>query len=199
MRINHVLVDFESVQPKSIAALKGDHFRLMLFVGASQTKLPLELVAEMQRMGDKAQYVQISGNGRNALDFHIAFYVGQLAAVDPTAFFHIIAKDKGYDPLVHHLKTRDIFSSRVASIEDIPAVKLGSMKSSEERAKAFMERLVQSGATKPRTEKTLTSAISSFFHKQLADDEVAEVIDAMEAAGFLVTSENKIAYSHRES
>ncbi|RLQ22607.1 hypothetical protein DWB85_06380 [Seongchinamella sediminis] len=28
--------------------------------------------------GDQARYVQIGGNGPNALDFHIAFYAGQI-------------------------------------------------------------------------------------------------------------------------
>jgi hypothetical protein len=52
----------------------------------------------MQALGAKAQYVKISGNGSNALDFHIAFYIGHLGAVDPTAYFHIISKDAGFDP-----------------------------------------------------------------------------------------------------
>lgn len=197
MKINHVLVDFESVQPKSVALLKGDYFRLMVFVGANQAKLPLDLVSEMQHMGDKAQYIQISGNGRNALDFHITFYIGQLAAADPTAFFHIIAKDKGYDPLIHHLKTRGIFSSRITRIEDIAAVKLRSLKSADQRATAFIERLSQPGASPPRTKNTLSSAIANFFYKELADEDVAAVIDALQASSFLRLSETKVTYAPR--
>jgi len=40
MRINYVLIDFENVQPESLAVLQQDHFKVMVFVGANQTKVP---------------------------------------------------------------------------------------------------------------------------------------------------------------
>ena len=52
----------------------------------------------------------------NALDFHIAFHVGQIAGTDPQGFFHIISKDKGYDPLLAHLKEAGIQGARSESI-----------------------------------------------------------------------------------
>jgi len=54
-------------------------------------------------------YVQISSRGPSALDFHIAYYIGKLVAVHPDAYFHIISKVKGFDPLVKHLKDQKIF------------------------------------------------------------------------------------------
>ncbi len=87
VRTNFVLVDFESIQPDSLAALAPGHFKVLVFVGANQTKVSLELAAALQRMGDKAEYIKITGTGPNALDFHIAFYNGHLAAQDPTAYF----------------------------------------------------------------------------------------------------------------
>ena len=64
----------------------------------------------MQRLGENAEYVKMGGNGSNALDFHIAFYIGQLAERGPNAYFHIISKDSGFDPLIKHLKTRKVFA-----------------------------------------------------------------------------------------
>ena len=40
MRSNVVLIDFESVQPGSLEALEKDHYRVVIFVGATQAKLP---------------------------------------------------------------------------------------------------------------------------------------------------------------
>jgi len=57
--------------------------------GSAQTKIPFEMAAALQRMGDRARYIRIAGQGANALDFHIAFYVDQLAAQGPEAQFHI--------------------------------------------------------------------------------------------------------------
>ncbi|MDE2614410.1 MAG: hypothetical protein KGL78_13280, partial [Burkholderiales bacterium] len=100
MRTNYVLVDLENVQPDSLDALAQDHFKILLFVGANQTKLPFDLVASMQRLGPHAEYIKISGNGSNALDFHIAYTVGRIAAAEPTAYFHVVSKDTGFDPLI---------------------------------------------------------------------------------------------------
>jgi hypothetical protein len=72
MRINYVLIDYENVQPSSLAGLDAEHFRVLVFVGANQNKLTFETAAAIQKLGPRAEYVKISGNGSNALDFHIA-------------------------------------------------------------------------------------------------------------------------------
>lgn len=195
MRTNFVLIDFESVQPKSLAALEQDCFKVIVFVGASQAKVPFELATSLQRMGDKAQYIKIAGNGRNALDFHIAFYLGQLAVQDPTAFFHVISKDTGFDPLIQHLKTRKIFCVRSPTIEDIPLVKAGDKKSPDERAQLIAARLQQPKVTRPRTVKTLSSSIAAFFQKRLADEDVAAIIAAMQQGGFISVADGKVSYA----
>ena len=43
MRINYVLIDLENVQPASLAGLDAEFFKVLIFVGASQTKIPFEL------------------------------------------------------------------------------------------------------------------------------------------------------------
>ena len=48
----------------------------------------------MQALGDRANYVEIDGSGPNALDFHIAYYIGELATADPTGSFTSSAKTK---------------------------------------------------------------------------------------------------------
>ena len=49
-------------------------------------------------------------------------------------------------------------------------------------------------ATKPRALKTLSSAIATFFQKQVSDEEVAAVVAAMEKAGFLAIIDGKVSY-----
>jgi len=96
---------------------------LWVFVGAGQAKLSSELAIQMQGMRERADYVRISGNGPNALDFHIAFYIGQLSGTDPRGFFHIISRDTGFDPLVEHLKARKILACRSTAIAAMPLFK----------------------------------------------------------------------------
>ncbi len=119
-RINYVLIDHENVQPTDLRLLDRADIRLWVFVGAGQAKLSAELAIQMQAMRERADYVRISGNGPNALDFHIAFYIGQLSASDPRGFFHIISRDTGFDPLVEHLKGRKIFACRSTAIAGMP-------------------------------------------------------------------------------
>src|SRR5215211_2773508 len=87
MKTNYVLIDYENVQPDDIAALQHEHVRVIVFVGPHQTKIAFETAAALQRMGANAEYIRLAGSGPNALDFHIAYHLGQLAAKEPTAFF----------------------------------------------------------------------------------------------------------------
>lgn len=68
LNTNIILIDFESVQPESLEALGHHQFKVMIFIGASQTKVPFEIATALQQMGSKAEYIKISGNGKNALD-----------------------------------------------------------------------------------------------------------------------------------
>ena len=194
MRTNYVLIDFENVQPSSLEQLDHDHFKVFVFVGAHQGKVPFELAASLQQLGDRAQYIKISGNGPNALDFHIAYYIGRLAATDPAAYFHIISKDEGFDLLIQHLKTKKIFVGRSTAISEIPFVKVSNSKSSAERIELIRGRLQQLKAAKPRTTKTLSSTIAALFQKQLSNQEVSGLIHELTIQGHVNVSGTKVAY-----
>jgi len=56
----------------------------------------------MQSLGSAAQYIKMTGTGKSALDFHIAYYIGELAVRNPNAHFHVISRDTGFDPLLTH-------------------------------------------------------------------------------------------------
>ena len=195
MRKNYVFIDYENVQPARLSALDQDHFKVMVFVGASQTRLAFESAAALQRMGSRAEYIKISGNGSNALDFHIAFYIGHLAAQDPTAYFHIISKDAGFDPLVQHLKARKIFAARSKDVADIPLVKAATTTSPQERLDLVVAKLQQLAASKPRTLKTLSSTIGSLFQKQLAEEEVASMVSELQSRSLIAVAGTKVSYT----
>ena len=134
MQTNYMLIDLENVQPASLAGLDAEFFKVLIFVGASQTKIRFELASVAQKLGDRAAYIKISGNGSNALDFHIAYYIGRLAQQDPTAYFHIISKDTGFDPLIEHLKSQKIGATRSKDISEIPLHKAANSKTLQEKA-----------------------------------------------------------------
>ncbi|MCA1614589.1 MAG: hypothetical protein LC795_10715 [Acidobacteria bacterium] len=208
MRTNYVLIDYESVQPKDLSALKHDYVRVIVFVGAHQNKIPFETAAALQQMGSNVEYVKVSGTGPNALDFHIAFYIGQLAGKDPEAYFHVVSKDTGFDPLLSHLKTRKLRALRVQKVGDIPFLKAGDAKSAPDRvkkvgnAKSTPDRIAviigdlrKRGAAKPRTVTTLTSTIGALFLKQLTPDEISALMTALQERGYVSVAGSKVSYS----
>ena len=195
MRTNYVLIDFENVQPTTLAGLDAEHFRLLVFVGANQNKLAYETAAAMQKLGTRADYIKITGNGSNALDFHIAFHIGRLSQLDPDAFFHIVSKDTGFDPLIAHLKERKVFAARSRDVSEIPLLKAVNSKNLPDRLSVVVSNLRQRGAARPRTLKTLTSTIQSLFQKQLSEVELAELLGELKREGIIVVSDTKVSYS----
>ena len=146
-------------------------------------------------MGSNAEYIKISGTGPNALDFHIAFYIGQLAAREPEAYFHIVSKDTGFDPLISHLKTRKLRALRVKKVSDIPILKAGNAKSTPDRIAVILDALSKRGAAKPHTVATLTSTIGALFLKQLSPDEISTLLKALQELGHVSVSGNKVSYN----
>jgi hypothetical protein len=195
VRTNYVLIDYDSVQPEDLPSLKQGHFRLIVFVGAHQNKIPFDTARALQQMGANAEYVKVSGSGPNALDFHIAFYIGQLALKEPEAYFHIVSKDTGFDPLITHLKARNLRALRVEKIGDIPTLKAGGAKSSQDSIEVIINDLRKRGAAKPRTVATLTSTINALFLKQLSPDEISALMTTLKERGYVLVSGNKVSYS----
>ncbi len=194
METNYVLIDFENVQPKNLEILANHPFKIYIFVGASQTKVSFDLASAMQELGKDAKYIKISGNGPNALDFHIAYYIGELASKDPKAFFHIISKDTGFDPLISHLKTRNIKVQRERDLAEIPALKVSSSTSSDEKISAIVKNLIGRGQSKPRKLKTLSNSINSIFTKKLEEKELQALINQMKKKKFIIVREGNVTY-----
>ena len=195
MKTNYVLIDYENVQPANLSLLAGDHFRVKVFVGANQTRLPVELAVAMQRLGDRAEYVRISGNGSNALDFHIAYYIGRIAEKEPKAFFHIISKDTGFDPLVVHLKSQGIFSSRSASLDGIPILKSLVEAPKDDQVDAVIEKLKGMPKSRPQREKTLRTMISAWFGKNLDDAALERIIKELTKRQIIAVDGVRLTYS----
>lgn len=198
MRTNYIFIDLENIQPNHLDILDEEHFRIIIFVGSNQTKIGFDIVSAMQKLGDKAKYVKISGNGSNALDFHIAFYIGKISETDKNAYFHIISKDRGFDPLIEYLKTKKIMSCRSENIDDIPTIKLLKLKNIQDQISIIIANLKQRGTSRPRLVKTLKNTIHCLFQKTLSEERLSEILSLMEQNGVIAVSEDKVSYTFPE-
>ena len=197
MKTNYVLIDFENVRPDNLELLDQEWIRVLLFVGKNQTKLPVKIVTGIQRLGSRAQYVEMCGTGHNALDFHIAYYIGKLAAEDKGAYFHIVSGDQGFDPLVEHLKNEKVFVARVKAIAEIKAIIQASMsaKTPEERIAFAKERLIHPNTQRPRSRKTLTNHVGTMFAKLLSPEELDAVVEGLLADGCVRVNGKRVEYA----
>jgi len=195
MKTNHVLIDYENVQPEVTEALAQPIFKVWVFVGAQQHKVKYDLVELLQTKRDGAQCIKITATARNALDFHMAYYVGQLATEDPDAYFHLIAKDAGMDPLVEHLQGRGLKVARWEDVFEIPIVKRPPDSSEEdERLSIIIENLVRRGAQRPATMKTLLGSVASIFQPKLGDEEAAALVEQLRLNGVFEVVGTKVKY-----
>lgn len=194
MKTNYVLIDFENVHPKNLRILEGHGFKVIVFVGEKQTRISLELALAMQSLGKDAEYIKIDGNGPNALDFHIAFYIGSISAKDKDCYFHIISQDKGFDPLIRHLKSKTIYAQREKDISEIPLLKISNSKSTSERVDAIIEFLKSRGNMKPRTVKTLSNSINTLFMRKLEDEELSDLVEELIKRKAVIKNGMKVSY-----
>lgn len=195
MKTNFVFVDFENVQPDDMILLQADGlFKVKIFLGSNQTKVPLNIVRALQAFGMNAEYIQIEGTGTNALDFHIAFYIGRLAFECPDSFFHIISKDTGFDPLIKHLKQQKILCQRSTSIKEIPVIRAVHAKTTDERVAFIIDNLNKRGSSKPRTLKTLSSSIKAQFTNQTTDEDVGNLTEQLVKRGLVIIHDGKVSY-----
>ncbi len=187
-----LLIDYENIQKVDLSGLKED-FKIMIFVGFSQKNLPFELVQQAQGFGGKLEWVKIDGNGNNALDFHVAFYVGKLFQEQSNASFIILSKDKGFDPLVKHVNRLGGVCRRINSILEI------SEKTQNHPSENNLARVIEllskvEKNKRPRKRSTLKQHISSLFQKKLLDQEIEEILDCLFIKNMVSEINSKLTY-----
>lgn len=194
-RTNYVLVDFENVQPPDIALLKDGPFKVKIFLGPNQSKIPVTLASALQSLGDNAEYITLDASGNNALDFHIAYYIGALSTAEPSSFFHVISKDKGFDSLLKYLKGKRIFTQRSTCISDIPFFKPTLPAAPDAQVEAVISDLLRRKASRPRTQKTLLSTLHALFKKELSQQQLDALFSELCKRDIVKVDGTKVSYS----
>ena len=217
LKTAYILIDFENVQPDKIGAVDTRAFKIKVFVGAKQSRMSTDIVTGLQSYAP--EYIRIEGSGRNALDMHIAYYIGRLSIEEPGCEFHIVSKDTDYDPLIAHLKKEfNISCQRWSAFSAIPHIRGAASKAApvarqaakpralpKATAKAapaasnsvdvVVENLVKRARARPSTLKALSSTIKSHFRGVgMTDAEVDAIVDDLKARGLIAVKDGKVTY-----
>jgi len=196
---NHVFVDFENVQVIDFAVLGTKPATYTLLLGAKQGRLDSGLVEELMKRAGSVELIRLTSSGKNALDFALAYYVGRAAVVDPTGHFHIVSKDKGFDPLIEHLKSRRIrayrhsdFSTLSFSGQPKAATAAPLPEPSLERA---LQHLKKNPNNRPKREKTLVSHLKSMLGKTATESDAKALLGLLKKQGHLkITEKGSVSY-----
>ena len=210
---HYVLIDFENVHVKSLALLKEKNFCVRVFLGPKNSRLPTELVLAMKSLGDHADYIVLDAGGHNALDFHITYYLGRLAAADPSGFFHLISKDTGFDSLIKHMNASGILCERSVSIESIPCLANTSTKPERPQAEItskakglakkkapelvehVLANLIKRKSALPRLEKTLRSTMRAICGAQYSEKEIEAVLNRLIKKKYVTVDGARVSYT----
>lgn len=186
-----LLVDLENIHRFDLGKVPPTA-RIKIFVGRLQSKLPTALVQQAQALGSRLEWVRIDGNGRNALDFHIACHLGEGICKFPRAEFVILSNDKGFDPLVWHLVARGFKCRRDGQARSAPAPKLQFPA----HAQAVADLLRRSEKNKrPRKRATLANYLATHFHKKLTAEEIGQAVEHLLRARLIAGTEAAVTYN----
>jgi hypothetical protein len=188
---DHVLfVDLENVQTMDLSRI-STNVRVMVFYGITQKKLPEELVVQAQPFGSRLKWIKISGQGPNALDFHIAYYLGLELAQRPQACCVILSRDTGFDPLVRHVKAQGFECTRVGSLKDAPLI----MEAPAEAAEySRLMTLLRKERARPIKRKGLVGKVRSWFPR-LSEEERTALVNRLFQESTVTESEGELTYN----
>jgi hypothetical protein len=175
MSARMLFVDLENVQKVDLSKVPEDA-GVIIFYGVTQKNLPEDLVVQAQPLGARLKWIKIAGQGPNALDFHIAYYLGATLTVSPKTHCFVLSKDTGFDPLIRHLHALGHACRRVGSLKDaFPAPMAKTAIASPPDDYARLVALLKKEKVLPLKRKGLGGKVKSWFLKLGATEHQALV------------------------
>ena len=104
----------------------------------------------------------------------LAYEIGVESEKNPTGYFHVLSRDKGFDALIRHLKAREVLAARHTAFSEIPV-----LMNLAERVKLLASHFKANQASRPKKRTTLESQIQAVFGKALSQAEVEDTVRAL--------------------
>lgn len=202
-----LFVDYENVGKALDLKLVPEHVQVLVFFGASQQSVPRELLRTAHRMGPRFVQIDIEGQGKNALDFHVAYYLGEQLAANAQADCIVLSKDKGFDVLIEHLKQRgfkvrgaDSMAQACPSTAPKAATKApaATSKSGANQASPLLLAIEWLKSiqvrTRPLKRKGLIAHLYTHFRKKLTEQEIEQLVAELMTRKHISEADGKLAY-----
>jgi len=180
LRQNYIFVDYENVQDLDLNLIAGKAVKVILIVGTQRKTVPATLARQLHKYKEQVEWVESEGTSPNALDLVLAYQVGLYVKLDPAGYFHVLSRDKDYDPLIAHLRTNKILATRDEELSKVPVLIDPRSLPLNERVEYVRGRLEKNKASRPARKKTLASTVHAICHKQLGQEQVDEILNSLE-------------------
>jgi hypothetical protein len=193
-------IDYENVQGVDLSRIAELDFKIWVFTGVSQSRIPINLVKSTQAFGNRLEWVTIDGNGPNALDFHIAYYLGVHVAGNPKDEYFILSKDKGFDPLVNHVGRKNIRCRRISSVSEIESTPRASARIKKARDGEGIYSKVVANLSKieanrrPRNRRTLLQFVKALAGKSQKELKPEQIVAQLIAAKVVLDGKEGLTY-----
>jgi hypothetical protein len=187
-----LFVDYENLPKLDLAAIPHG-VKIPFFFGASQRTVTQEFLKSALKLGERFIHIAIEGQGKNALDFHIAYYLGEYLTKTPNTECVILSRDKGFDPLVRHLVARGFAVRRVATVAEGFALP-GAASKLETQLNRVIQLLSKVDRNRrPRKRQTLLGQIRSYLPKSPAH-EIEALVARMEHERKISQEQQRLIY-----
>lgn len=198
--MHRVFVDFENVPSVDLGEIGGKSIMVTLLLGKAQKRLDVSLVQQIQLHAAQIDLRKMDASGRNALDLALAFHLGQAAAAHPEDCYHIISRDRDFEPLMAHVRSTGVRVFRHDKFS-LRAV-LGAGRSSgraaprpADKATITLERLRRSGSGRPTRRSKLLSYVKAQIGEKLADGEAEIIVETLVDRGVVaIDARNRVTY-----
>ena len=199
--INHVFVDLENVKVIDQSVIGGKNLILHLFLGPQNKKLDIDVVELLLEHAQAVKMIRSPKAGKNALDFVLAYHLGQAVQSDPKGYFHIVSKDTGFDSLVELLKSRHVKVKRhedwsglhfnpapKPTVEAKPpeiVAKAPAPKPLSAGAEKLLKNLSKAVKNRPLRKQTLVNHAKDSLGKEATAEMGEQVVGELQKAGYL--------------
>ena len=208
---SYLLLDMENLMPSAedIHRLKAECKILCFSKAQDKISVGLAMALMALQTDRRCEFILTGATGKNALDFHIAFYLGVLTHLHSGCSAYVISRDSGYDSLIQWINQHtDTTACRISCFDDLPANVCQPASSAPHSPKnapakeaggasavppvdhrSVLEKHVQDAIqtiakfkqARPRKRKTLINALNASCQPKLSSDMLAEVLQQLVA------------------
>jgi hypothetical protein len=204
-----IFVDFENIQ-KIDPGLTDPKTKIVIMVGLNQDNKAFEFAKNLFNSISSIELIKVNGQGPNALDIFIAFYIGRYFDSIKESEIIIYSNDTDYDQLIKHLNGYGISIKRIGLNENVNK-KIIEVKTSEQKKEVakennktdnvqkimeYLQKQTKSQKNKrPKKLTTLENYLFAHFSQKISMKEIKTAIELMKNK-YIIIVKNKINYKN---